>query len=125
MRAILIDPYSRTVIETDIDGSAAAVCEELGSSSLAQVHEFETGDVLYIDEESEERARASLDEGIDLHRAFAFEIGGRHSFLGRGVILGPENSQGVHSEALLPVSRLSSIVFIAPALPLTKSRPCA
>jgi hypothetical protein len=116
MRAIIIDPFNRSVLETDIDGSAASITELLGCDMLQIAHRFETGDTLYVDEEGLIKAQDALQGSDEGERAFAFDVGAHQPFVGKGVILGPENSKGSHTDAVMPTSRLSSIVFLAPAI---------
>lgn len=114
MRAIIIDPFRNSVLETDIDGSAASIAEALGCDSLQAAHEFETGDILYVDEDAMSKGQAALEGRDDEERAHAFDVGASRSFLGRGVILGAEDGRGRHTDAAMPASRLASIVFLAP-----------
>jgi hypothetical protein len=116
MRAIIIDPFKRSVLTTDIDGSAASIVEALGCDMLQIGHRFETGDTLYVDEDGLAKAQDALRGAEDGERAFAFDIGARHFFVGKGVILGPENDRGSHTDVVMPTSRLSSIVFLAPSI---------
>jgi hypothetical protein len=116
MRAIIIDPFKRSVLETDIDGSAAAITELLECNQLQIAHRFETGDTLYVDEEGLIKAQDALQGSEEGERAFAFDVGAHQPFVGKGVILGLENDKGSHTDAVIPTSRLSSIVFLAPAL---------
>lgn len=115
MRAIIIDPFKRSVLETDIDGSAKSICEALGCDMLEIAHQFETGDTLYVDENGIARAQDATSGSDDAERAFAFDVGAHQAFFGKGVILGPEDENGSNTDAVMPTSRLFSIVFLAPA----------
>jgi hypothetical protein len=115
MRAIIIDPFKRSVMETDIDGSAGSICEALGCDVLEIAHQFETGDTLYVDESGLSRAQDALNGSEDGERAYAFDVGAHQPFLGKGVILGPEDQTGRHTDAVMPTSRLFSTVFLIPA----------
>ena len=114
MRAIIIDPFRRSVLETEIDGSVASLREALSCDCMQIAHEFETGDILYVDEDGIARGIDAL-RGMEAEeRAHAFDVGAHQSFLGRGVILGPEDGEGRHTDAVIHTSRLSGIIFLAP-----------
>jgi hypothetical protein len=80
------------------------------------VYEFETGDSLYVDEDGGLRAQEAIARGDDVERAAAFDVGAQRTFLGKGVVLGPEDGLGGNLDAVMSPARLSSIVFVeAPA----------
>lgn len=114
MRAIIIDPFRRSVLETDLDGSATSVTEALSCDRMQIAHEFETGDTLYVDEDGISRGIDALRGREAEERAYAFDVGAHQPFLGRGVILGPEDGEGRHTDAVIHTSRLSGIIFLAP-----------
>jgi hypothetical protein len=115
MRAIVIDPFEKSVLEVDLPGSAQSICAALNCDMMEIAVVFETGDVLYVDEEGTLKAEDALQGAAEGERAFGFDVGAHQVFLGKGVILGPENEHG-HTDAVMSLARLSSIKFTAPAL---------
>lgn len=99
-----------------MDGTAAAVSQIVGGHRLHTAFEFETGDTLYVDEDAFAKGHDAILGLDDEGRAYAFDIGAHQSFLGKGVILGPEDGRGRHTGAVMLTSRLAGIVFMAPTL---------
>ena len=56
MRAIVIDPFEKSVLEVDLPGSSQSICAALNCDMMGIAVVFETGDVLYVDEEGAQKA---------------------------------------------------------------------
>lgn len=112
MRAILIHPYDRTVEYIDVKSGRDLNEWIKGSISLAYV--FDSGDTLYADDNG-------ISEGIDalrgrgeLFRACHFDIGVHQTYLGIGIIVGPEDRVGEITDvriSLNDVRRRTSFIW--------------
>lgn len=114
MNVILIDPFNRSVIKTAVEADFSSICELIGAARLEFAYAFETGDVLYVNGDGLARAEDAMlgrDEG---EHAFAFDVGAHQPFFGKGVVVGPADSEGRHGPVLMDPSRLSGIVFLLP-----------
>lgn len=114
MNAIVIDPFHRSVIIVELEITIANLSDAINADKLEIAHEFETGDILYVNEDGIARAEDAMQGREEGEHAFAFDVGAHQPFFGKGVIVGPLDDNGQHGSVVMDASRLSGTVFLSP-----------
>lgn len=78
MKAILVNSTSKSVSEINVSGSFDSICEALNCKTLQLFHQFENGDIIYIDDEAPNQP----------HDQWFYMGGTAHPFPANALILG-------------------------------------
>lgn len=114
MRAIVIDPAERSLREEGV-GNHYTDYQRVVGGDIQFAHEFENGDVLYVDEAGLLQAELAMSGKAESARAFFFDVGAHQKFAGRGVIVGMEGDDGRHGPARSSLQEIASrLSFFGP-----------
>lgn len=124
MRAIQIRPTAQTVEEIDIDMTVGSIQEAVGGGMMEIAHEFDNGDVLYVNEDGLGHGQEAL-AGAEGRSEFAayFDLGLHQPFAGPGVIVGGE-VDGRHVGARTSLDRVRrEVSFLLPVAATAEPGP--
>jgi hypothetical protein len=102
LRAILIDPFARTVTKREVEAENIEAIYALGQFETFAVVNLPNGDALYVDEEGLFRGHQEDADGVKV----GFILNGMDPMVGRGVILGANHRTGRSIDCLSVVDDL-------------------
>lgn len=123
MRSLVIDPSEQSLRERDLGRRLEDLQAAVGGD-IEWAHEFENGDVLYVDEEGLGRAEMAFVGGTEAARAYFFDVGAHQKFAGKGLIVGAEGADGKHGPAASSVQDIAArLQFFAPMASVADGTP--